>query len=347
LPLLHIHRDFKLQNQSFTDHVSLLSHVKLVLPDSFSFLKDLFDESETISVFTSGSTSKPKKICIPKKSLLHSAEATKEFFKLPSKTSALHCLSTEFIAGKMMWVRAMHLGWHLDVVKPDANPMQLTQNTYDFAAMVPMQVQNSLNDLHRIKKLIIGGAPISFVLEQALIKQECKSFQTYGMTETITHIAAKRLGEPHNNYYKCLPGVKASIDKRGCLQIVAPLISKDIIVTNDLTHLISASEFEWLGRFDNVINSGGIKLYPEQIESKLATIISQSYFVAALPDDKLGQKLILLIESEDEVPNLENLLANSDLSKYEVPKEIFYLRNFKCTKNGKINRNDTLLLINK
>jgi len=347
LPLLHIHRDFKLQNQSFLDHISLLSHAITVLPDSYTFLKNLFDESKTITVFTSGSTGRPKEIRIPKKSLLRSAEATQEFFKLPSKTRAIHCLSTEFIAGKMMWVRALHLGWHLDVVKPIAAPLEQTQVTYDFAAMVPLQVQNSLNDIYKLKKLIIGGAPISFALEQELNKQVCESYQTYGMTETITHIAAKRLRETDNNFYKCLPDIKVSKDERDCLQIIAPHVSEEIILTNDVVRLISATEFEWLGRFDNVINSGGIKLFPEQIESKLTTIISKSYFVSALPDNKLGQKLVLLIESEDEIPNLENLLANSDLSKYEVPKEMYYLKSFIRTKNSKINRNDTLSLINK
>lgn len=347
MPLLHIHPDFKLQNQSFADHVSLLSHVKNALPDSFSFLKDLFDKSENITVSTSGSTGKPKKIYIPKKSLLRSAEATQEFFNLTAKTRALHCLPTEFIAGKMMWVRALHLGWHLDVVESNVKPMEQSQATYDFAAMVPLQVQNSLKELHKIEKLIIGGAPISYALEQELKEKECMSFQTYGMTETITHIAVKRLEKDNKNFYKCLPGVEVSRDERDCIQIGAPHISEEVFVTNDIVRLISETEFEWLGRFDNVINSGGIKLFPEQIETKLAVFISKSFIVSAIPDDKLGQKVVLLIESEQEIPNLENHLANSDLSKYEIPKEIFYLKRFIRTKNRKINRSDTLSYINK
>ncbi len=344
---LRIHPDFKLRELSFLDSALLLSFVEEFFPDSYSFLENAFDTSDTIEVTTSGSTGTPKKITILKRAMLRSAEATQQFFDLPSKTTALHCLPTDFIAGKMMWVRAIHLGWHLDVVQTDGNPLKQNEAVYDFAAMVPLQVENSLTNLNRIKKLIIGGAPISYSLKQELKKKECLSFQTYGMTETITHIAIKKIEEATKNHYQCLPGISISQDARACLLIEAPHVSEDKISTNDIVRLISPSEFEWLGRFDNVINSGGIKLFPEQIEEKIAPILTFPFIITALPDEKLGQKVLLLIESIVEISNLEKQLLQTDLSKFEMPKEIHYLQSFVRTKNGKINRNNTLLNINK
>lgn len=345
MPQLQIHPDFKLQNQSFSEVNSLLTFVKEKLPDHYLFLKSLFSESKSILVNTSGSTGKSKSIQIEKRAMLASAEATGQFFKLANKTKALHCLSSDYIAGKMMWVRGLHLGWHLDLVAPDATPLLSTTMNFDFAAMVPLQVQNSLHDLHRIKKLIIGGAPISYTLELALLNKPCLCYQTYGMTETVTHIAVKELNNTKENYYKCLPKIKISVDGRSCLMIEAPYISKYLIKTNDMVRLISDTEFEWLGRFDNVVNSGGVKLFPEQIETKLAPIISKPFIVGALPDEKLGQKLVLLVESKQKISNLENILLETDLLKYEIPKETYYLHSFVRTKNNKIKRNDTFSLI--
>lgn len=346
MSIIPIHLEFKLNEQSFASVSSLLSYVKEEYPQTYLFLKDLLSDTETILVNTSGSTGKPKKIAIAKKAMLASAEATGQFFELQAKTKALHCLSAEYIAGKMLWVRALSLGWHMDVVKPDSKPLEQTQKSYDFAAMVPMQVQNSLSELARIKKLIIGGAPISYTLEQALKNKVTLSYQTYGMTETITHIAVKRISGGKGNFYSCLPNVQVSKDSRDCLVINAPRISYNSIVTNDVVRLISEDEFEWLGRYDHVINSGGIKLFPERIEAKLAAFIPSAFIIGALPDVKLGQKLVLLIESSSELQNLDKLLADATLSKYEFPRNTFYLSSFIRTENGKINRNDTFSLIN-
>ncbi len=345
MPQVNIHPDFKLQQHSFTAIADLLQYVKTNLNENYDFLKELFSTKTTISVSTSGSTGKPKIIALSKQAMLYSAEATGDFFTLPPKTRALHCLSSDYIAGKMMWVRAIHLGWHLEVVNPDSNPLVQTKANFNFAAMVPLQVQNSLVDLHRIQKLIIGGAAISYSLEQELRNIETTCYQTYGMTETITHIAVKKLATNTKEHYKCLSNVSISIDKRDCLQINVPLLIDEVIHTNDLVNLVAPNEFEWLGRFDNVINSGGIKLFPEQIEAKLSATISLPFMIGAVPDENLGEKLVLLIESEKVLDLIDTNLAKSDLSKYEYPKEIYFLPVFIRTKNEKINRKATLSLL--
>ena len=345
MSILKIHPNFKLQNHSFRDTVAFLSFIKELFPADYLFLKDLLSDSADIKVSTSGSTGTPKIISISKQAMLRSAEATGVFFDLPAKTTALHCLSSDYIASKMMWVRAIHFGWHIVVVDPNSKPLLQTTANFDFAAMVPLQVQNSVTDLHRIQKLIIGGAAISYSLEQELKNIETTCYQTYGMTETITHIAVKKLADNQKQYYKSLPNVSLSIDKRNCLEINVPLLTDDVVVTNDIVNLISPTEFEWLGRYDNVINSGGIKLFPEQIEVKVVTHIKFPFMVGALPDKQLGEKEVLLIESEKKLSNIENKLLSASLSKYEMPKEVYYLPAFVLTKNNKINRKETLDLL--
>lgn len=266
-------------------------------------------------------------------------------------------MSPNFIAGKMMLVRALVLGWEIDVIEPISNPLVKINKQYDFSAMVPMQLFNSLPYLNKVKKLIVGGGVVSKELLVEIKHVETEIFATYGMTETITHIAIKRL----NNYcysdrneesnYKTLPNIKISKDERSCLIIDAPMLSNEKIITNDLVEIISDSEFKWLGRFDSIINSGGIKLIPEQIEEKLSEIISQQFFVAGIPDAILGEKLILVIELESlKVEKLKsqlfvNMKQLQKLTNFEIPKEIFFIENFIETPTQKINRKETLKLI--
>lgn len=342
-----LHPSFKLQGLSFKDKAHFLREIQTNFSENYSFLKRLLDDSNTLQVQTSGSTGIPKKILISKKAMLNSAQATGEFFNLPAKTKALHCLSSDFIAGKMMWVRALYLGWHLKVVPPQSNPLRDSISVFDFAAMVPLQAQKSLSELHRIDKLIIGGGSISYTLEKELLKLKTSVFQTYGMTETLTHIAVKKLTNKATNLYKSLPNVKLSLDARGCLIIDAANISDNTIITNDLVNFHSSTQFEWLGRIDHVINSGGIKLFPEQIEKKLAPYIHKPFIITSVPDILLGEKVILLIESSSKDLNLQESFIFKTLNKFEIPKEIFFLEAFKYTSNSKIRRNDTLLLIDK
>ncbi len=286
----------------------------------------------------------PKSIKLKKEFVVNSALATGKYFKLTHKTTALLCLPIEYIAGKMMLIRALTLGWHLDVVNPNSSPLKENTNFYDFSAMVPLQVENSIDKLTKIKKLIVGGGVVSGLLQEKLKNISTKVYATYGMTETITHIAVKKL----NNYnfkpsfFEVLPGVTIYKDRRNCLVIKASNVSDEIIYTNDIVQLISDNQFEWLGRFDNVINSGGIKLNPEKIEEKLSKIISSRFFVTGIPDSILGEKLILVVEGEKKKYHFSELIG---LQKLEIPKKVFFVDEFVETETKKIQRNKTLDLI--
>lgn len=349
-----IHREFKLQGESFESPQELINFSQHISSEVNSFLKEWFDTKSYVEVRTSGSTGKPKVIQLQKKRMVNSAIATGNYFNLPEDTTALLCMSPNYIAGKMMLVRALTLGWHLEVVEASVNPLKNNKRQYDFSAMVPLQLHNSLPDIHNVKKLIVGGGVVSKELFNAIQHVETEIFATYGMTETITHIAVKRLNQfrsaelvsaPH---YKTLPNVTVSTDSRGCLVIEAPNVSEEKVVTNDVVELISLTKFKWLGRFDAVINSGGVKLIPEQIEDKLSKIISQRFFVSGIPDVILGEKLILVIESSN--ASSKNVILNSvknlqSLSKFETPKEIYFVEKFVETGTKKINRNETLKII--
>ncbi|RKS02507.1 MULTISPECIES: AMP-binding protein [unclassified Flavobacterium] len=300
------------------------------------FLLDWFDGRDYIEMQTSGTTGTPKIISVSKQAMVHSALATGDFFDLQPGNSALHCLPVKYVAGKMMLVRAMILGLDLEFVAPSSHPLRHNEIDYDFVAMVPLQAQNSISELKKVKKLIVGGAAINKNLEKQLLKLSTQVFETYGMTETITHIAARKLGE---KAFTVLPGVTISYDDRNCLVIHAPRISDDVIITNDIVELVNENQFVFLGRMDNVINSGGIKLIPEQIEEKLAHKIHQRFFIASKPDSELGEKVILVVEGEK-----QDLGADlyEELDKYEKPKELIFLPKFKETGSGKVMRKETL-----
>lgn len=300
------------------------------------FFLDWFDHKDYIEMTTSGTTGLPKLVRLEKQAMIQSALATGDFFGLKPGDKALLCLPTQFIAGKMMLVRSLILGLELDVVVPSTEPLAYNNKQYDFVAMVPLQVQNSIEKLKNIKKLIIGGAKIDSSLEEKLLPLKTEIYETYGMTETITHIAAKRVGE---SVFSILPNVKIEKDDRGCLVIYVSSISDEPIVTNDLVDLVNDNQFSFLGRFDNVINSGGVKLIPEQIEAKLTGKINSRFFVTGVPDTTLGEKLILVIEGEkqDFAPGFFDVLG-----KFEKPKEIVFVPKFKENENGKLLRKPSL-----
>jgi len=344
-----VHPKFKLNGASVSfedlDEVSY-SLIKEGHPhelDIGDFLLHWIDKEPTIQVETSGSTGAPKIIILEKQHMVNSALATGKFFILEAGDSALLCLSGAYIAGKMMLVRAMILGLELDWVEPTATPLLISSKTYDFCAMVPLQLENSLGHINRIKTLIVGGAPLSRYLKEKAQNVKTVIYETYGMTETISHIALRKVNHGPNEYFKTLPNINIEKDERNCLVIKAPDINSEAAVTNDIVNIISETEFEWLGRFDNVINSGGIKLIPEQIELKLASILKCRFFVAGIPDEKLGQKLILLVEENNESNELlEKVKSLETLEKYEIPKDILFVKDFIVTENGKISRMSTL-----
>ena len=305
------------------------------------FIGQWLSDATSVKVKTSGSTGDPKKIKLQKAQMIASAQATGAFFELGEKTSALLCLPANFIAGKMMLVRAMVLGWNLHVVAPEKDALTQYDNEYDFAAMVPYQVFHTLDAIHKIKKLIIGGGAVSTELRERLQKVPTEVFETYGMTETITHIAVKRInGKAASSCFKALPDVIFEQDKRGCLVVNALKVSALPVITNDIVELKNATEFNWLGRYDNVINSGGYKLYPEKIETKLSTMIDRPFVVIGEKDDTLGERAVLVFEApiEDQIPNYSKAFALLD--PYERPKKVYTLSKFPHTETGKIRRGD-------
>lgn len=354
--LVETHPDFKLNklhfsNAELTDVAySYIKEGEAYEASIGSFLLDWLNDKDYVTVQTSGSTGTPKEIRLKKESMISSAIATGKFFELPENTTALHCMPCKYIAGKMMLVRAMVLGWQIDLVLPKANPLDHVFKTYDFCAMTPFQLDNSLSRLHLIKKLIVGGGAISQNLKNLVQEIETRIFETYGMTETITHIAA-RLINPGKEVEKpipfsIMPNISITTDEHNCLVIDAPFISDEKIVTNDVVEILGNKKFIWKGRYDNVINSGGIKLHPEEVETKLEKIIAQRFFVGSLPDDALGERLVLFVESsfsEEALENLEYEIGKYNLlEKYEIPKKIYFVEKFEETPNGKIHRVNTI-----
>jgi O-succinylbenzoic acid--CoA ligase len=348
---LNIHPGFKLNRKHYNAQSLLtLAESLNAVGDSeekemAAFLLDWLYPRETVLVKTSGSTGDPKTITLSKAKMIESAKATGAFFDLSEKTKALHCLPIQFIAGKMMLVRAMMLGWEVDVVVPNRAPLSQTTGGYDFAALIPFQVFHSLKDLNRVKKVIIGGGAVSESLRAQLQNTTAEVFATYGMTETITHVAIKKLNhinEGEHPYFEALPNVKFKQDNRRCLVIDAPNILEAPITTNDMVELISESQFEWLGRHDNIINSGGIKINPEVLENKLESQLDMPFFITSLPDEQLTEKVVLVIEGESQ--KIKDKVFTG-FNKYEIPKHIYFLPNFVYTKNGKLRRKETLKLL--
>lgn len=334
-----MHPQFKFNGNSFHSQLEFISFSETVSEDLYWFLQEWFSDSDTLIVKTSGSTGTPKLVAIQKQHMRNSAKATGVFFDLKAESKALCCLSINYIAGKMMVVRALELGWHLDVVAAVSNPLENCYKTYDFCAMVPMQVKASLWDLRNVQKLLIGGGMVSENLQKVLQTIDTECYASYGMTETVSHIAIKRLNsQVKNAYYEILPDITIFKDDRDCLVIKAPLLSESEVITNDIVAIHDANQFEWLGRYDNVVNSGGVKLHPEQIEKKLAHILKQRFFVIGVADEILGEKLVLVVEGTTEKIALED----ANLSKYEYPKAIYFADTFLETETKKIQRKQTL-----
>ncbi len=317
----------------------------------YTFIQEWISPDDVIKVKTSGTTGEPKEIIFKKTQAIASAKMTCNYFGLHKNTNALLCLSTEFIGGKMMVVRAFVSGMNLITIEPTGNPLKKLTEKIDFASMVPLQVINSLEDESTkskflfIPNIIIGGAPVSSVLENALADCTNDVYSTFAMTETLSHIALKKLsGKDKKDSFEVLPNITISSDKRGCLVIKAPTLNENPIITNDVVEIVDSTHFNWLGRFDTVINSGGIKTHPEIIEKKLSSHLQHNrFFIASLPDEKLGQKVIMVVECLEGF-DIKQIIASAEkiLSKYEMPKEYYRVEKFIETASGKIKKEETL-----
>lgn len=310
------------------------------------FLEEWLDEKAYVTGHTSGSTGKPKEIRLNKEDMRASARITNEFLGIDSNSVLFLCLSVSYIAGKMMVVRALEAGAELLLGEITSRPLrERSRMKIDLAAMVPMQVEESLKHpeekqvLAEIRQLLVGGAPVSLELEEELKDIPTVCYATYGMTETVSHVALRRLNEGEN--YCALGKITFSIDKRGCLIVHAPHLLAGEFITNDLAELVDERHFKWLGRYDNVINSGGVKFFPELIEAKMAGCVSRRYFITARPDKRLGQRIVLVLEGKPQgkVEKMQLLRAlRLRLTPYEMPREILYLPYFFETASGKIIR---------
>lgn len=322
---------------------------------SLLFCQEWLSEGEDFKLQTSGSTGAPKIIRISRAQMVSSAKATGKFFNLAPQASLLCCLNTAMIAGKMMLVRAMEWDSILYLVEPSSNPLMsfAADQSFDFAAMVPLQLENSLEQehssqlLHRIKNLIIGGAPISPAIREKTTQLAGSVYQTYGMTETVSHIALANLKAPGPLLYKILPEVRIRQSSGLGLEIIAPMSNEQWITTNDVVDIVNGSGFIWKGRSDFTINTGGVKVQPEEAEAMLSELMEdlfprRRFFITSLPDAKLGQKVILIVEGERGKSTEEALnQIRTHLPRYHAPKAIYFVAQFKTTPSNKINRQAT------
>lgn len=353
----YYHPGFKLNGQAFAyDEMSEVAYSLIKEGEPFEraagdFLMDWFDGKDTVIQQTSGSTGEPKEIALSKQLMIHSARTTGETLKLPTGTRALNPLSVSVIAGKMMLVRAMILGWDLYLVRPESDPLAETALSFDFAAMVPLQLKASLNRLNRIGKLIVGGAPISREVLASLPSGGCEIWQTYGMTETASHIALRRLTtvaegtDPETVLppFKTVGDIHVSQDEKGCLTIHFPQFFPEPVHTTDTANVESDTEFRWIGRVDNVVNSGGVKLHPEPLEARMASLIPQRFFLTGMKDPELGEQLAMVVEGDADIKKLHSLLkASKSFRKYEYPRVIISVDRFLETASGKVDREKTL-----
>lgn len=311
----------------------------------FQFTVEWLDErNEFFKVKTSGSTGSPKSIQLTRKQMIDSALATQAFLDLKPGDKALLVLPAQFIAGKMMIVRALEIGMDLYFYPPRVSVLEQMKQPFDFAAMIPLQMQYALNNglvshLNGLKKIIIGGAALHPKYIVQLQTLEAHIYATYGMTETITHVAMRDLKDAQP-IYKALPGIVFKKNEQDCLQIESDRLPESLFQTNDVIELISDKEFTFKGRADHIINSGGLKIHPEEIEERIQDVLDIEVFIGFQEDENLGQKLVMVIEDKEENLNESEIFKSMllSLTKNKLPKKIYRIPQFLRTENNKISR---------
>lgn len=350
---IYIHHDiinqFELQDWA---HDVGLSHQFSWIREIAQVITSWFDNQTHIRVATSGSTGIPKIIEHSKNSMKLSAQLTARRFGLTEGMTSLNCLPAQYIAGKMMLIRALVLGIDQICIEPKLVLRSKFDDKLDFVAMTPMQLSATLDNhpqlISQIRILILGGGPIMKNLNDKIQLLETQCFATYGMTETITHIATRPINGKHRTeIFKAVDNVRFEIEK-GNLVIHAAHLDSTPIRTSDQVILNDDQHFSWLGRADNVINTGGIKVHPEQVEERLQDVIEERYIITSAPDDLSGQRVILIIESEGFNDDKMNFLQKYflTLSKIERPKNILFVGKFLETHTGKIKRDLHLYISN-
>lgn len=311
-----------------------------------TFLEEWNSPNSTVGVHTSGSTGTPKAMQVEKQRMLNSARLTCDFLGLTSADTALLCMNLDYIGAKMMVVRALERGMQLVVVPPSGHPYadlteaQRSPGAVTFAAMVPLQVYNALQVpeeeawLRSINHLIIGGGAIDEQLARRLKTFPHHVWSTYGMTETLSHIALRRLNGPEaGTWYRPFDTVQVSRNAEGCLVIDAPLVHRGTLVTNDIVELRPDHSFRILGRKDNVIVSGGVKIQIEEVERTLRPFLNHPFIITKAPSEKYGEQVVLLTEATD-MAEVSEVCMNA-LPKYWVPRKYVHVERIPLTETGK------------
>ncbi len=347
------HQNFQ-KNHVWTDHEKM----------TFAFFQQWFSSQKIFTLSTSGTTDTPQKITITRQQMIASAYQTRHYLPLKKVKHVLIPIHTAYIGGWMMMVRSLIFGWTMHIVDPCKNPLSyFVKNIipFDFAALVPLQLYTILqqsssvanNVLNRMQAIIVGGAPITYALHKLSQRIKSPIFHTYGMTETVTHIAMKKInGYGQQKCYHVLSRVSIKKNEKGCL-VVRPcaITAFKTIITRDLIHCITTHIFSWIGRYDHMVNSGGHKIMIEVVEKKIATIfhkysLQSDFFLKAIPDEKLGEQLVLAVAHKRLSTIVKKKIYEHCIKKiprYSIPKKIYYITH--CPKiNEKINRNINLQL---
>ncbi|MEZ4903071.1 MAG: AMP-binding protein [Spirosomataceae bacterium] len=319
---------------------------------AWAFCQSYLGGEKEFLLQTSGSTGEPKPIIVTRRQMQASAYTTQQALNLKKNQNALVCLNVGYIAGIMMLVRGLEIDLTMYVIPPSSDPfLSLPEDIQiDFAAFVPLQLQtllekNNHGRLNQLKVIIVGGAVVNSSLLAQIQTLKVPVFSTYGMTETVSHVALRKLnGEDASDYFQLLEGIEAATDERGCLRLKGAVTNEVWIQTNDVVEWIDHHHFRLVGRADNIINSGGVKIQLEKIERAIEKIwdISARYFVWWKPDERLGQKLILVVENDQNLALIALKVAlEKYLTPYEIPKEIIVFEKFVETPTGKVDKQRT------
>ncbi|GAB4025486.1 AMP-binding protein [Spirosoma gilvum] len=334
--------------------------------ETLAFCQAWQSGQQEFTLKTSGSTGIPKPIRLTRAQMQASAHLTGQTLGLQAGDPALVCLNIQYVAGTMMLVRGLELGLPMTIIEPTSNPLEQfdpTNNHFVFTALVPLQLQTILDTspeklpiLNGMKAILIGGAATSPALEKALQRITSPVFATYGMTETVSHIALRRLNGPDStDSFTALDGVTLGTDERDCLHITSAATNFERVQTNDVVELLDSQHFRLLGRADTIINTGGVKVQPESVEKIISHVLSDNGFlnrviVVGQTDEQLGQRVVAVVEQADAIPSepfsraweVARASIRQQIGRYAVPKDVIIVPKFVETATGKIDRRATV-----
>lgn len=322
--------------ESVIENLSQVEIPEWMVPH-YIFLKN-YNEFNEFEIQTSGTTGQPKILLVTKMQMQISATATISFFNLKPGMTTLLCLSSKYIAGKMMLVRAIIGRLKITITEPTLTPSKFINQYYDFLPLVPAQAKEVLSTGKRdfIDTLLIGGGQVDETIEELLHDSPIKVFESFAMTETLSHFALKRINPNRQDFFTTLADFKISVSNNNELILLDNELTDEAVYTKDIIEMLDEIHFRWLGRSDNLINSGGIKIIPEQIEQILKKKLpKRAFFIAGISSDKFGQEVVLIIEGTEVEINLDLF---EDLDKYQIPKNIYFTPRFPRTESGKIQR---------